>query len=109
MPDELLPCPFCGKPPIFLEHENLGGAVECSTHWGCPMSAGWTPVEQWNTRPLETALAGEVARLHDALGEVFAFDEDGMKHWSEYTQATRDLLTARTAEIMGQIWKASKE
>jgi hypothetical protein len=42
----VLPCPFCGGEP--QRHSN-GVTVQCPTI-PCPMNAGWTFIEHWNTR-----------------------------------------------------------
>jgi len=46
---ELLPCPFCGQPPLTSRHPSTDTFVRCSSPF-CFMSATGTIAEIWNTR-----------------------------------------------------------
>jgi hypothetical protein len=56
--EKLKPCPFCGKVPDSVKRDGIIRVYDSTTH-GCPMSAGWSTPEQWNTRPIEDDLRAE--------------------------------------------------
>ena len=68
MSEELKPCPFCGKPAHFRSMPGIGLVrVSCNI---CAASSDFyqnndypAATRYWNTRPIEDALRGDVARL----------------------------------------------
>jgi hypothetical protein len=70
---EVKPCPFCGQVPIVKTRGNGEISVECSTRYGCPMSAGWSTLELWN----QQAGVERATKLLDDLLVLFAlYDKD---------------------------------
>lgn len=69
---ELLPCPFCGKPPHFTPRRGSFAAYVACTNESCgvqPESGSMDPAyakARWNTRPL--SMTGE---MEAALGALF--------------------------------------
>lgn len=59
MNEELKPCPTCGKPPIQFGVLN---AYRCEK---CAKNSGWMSEKDWNTRPIEDGLRGEIKTLKE--------------------------------------------
>ena len=75
--NELLPCPFCGKQPTVVPYFIKGVAnhinhfAECSCGIRTRSRKGYEgAIEDWNTRPIESALEAQVADMHSRLKEV---------------------------------------
>ena len=76
--NDLLPCPFCGKPPKdnwALEYvKHMSHMVWCGT-LGCAMNERYTTVAAWNTRATveQATLPGQCrseGKCHDAVREL---------------------------------------
>ena len=63
---ELKPCPFCGNDARFYKVDNK---VTCSNS-SCIASVKYTPIDDWNTRPIEDAQAAEIERLKARVIEL---------------------------------------
>jgi hypothetical protein len=63
MSAELKACPFCGGPAVNVgfDYVTCGAPMNCSAHryvkWW------WLQVDDWNTRPIESALTLRIAEL----------------------------------------------
>lgn len=76
MSDELKPCPFCGRNDITMSpytekisHSTFVKCEHCKT--------AWTPVDVFNTRPIEDALIARPESDHLALvGDLAARDAE---------------------------------
>lgn len=88
MSEELKPCPFCGKTPIYaVTPDGENDSIDCRCGESeCFLDDG--RLDQWNCRPIEDAqavrieaLEAENRRLRDALKEIedFANNEYGKR------------------------------
>ena len=77
MRNELKPCPFCGKTPIYaVTPDGENDSIDCRCGESeCFLDDG--RLDQWNCRPIEDAqavrieaLEAENGRLRDALKEI---------------------------------------
>ena len=72
----LLPCPFCGcMPKLETKHKTIIGLFYFYKCPNCEVSGGLgydknEAMNLWNTRPLESTLRAENAKLREALGKI---------------------------------------
>ena len=67
--DELLPCPYCGGTEIRIHTDDIWKAaycIECGAEGQYDLGESGAR-ENWNNRPLESALRARVAELEKQL------------------------------------------
>jgi Lar family restriction alleviation protein len=114
MPDELKPCPFCGKQPseeYCQRRYDFDFAIECECG-ACLSQCEWDggpgqttkerTIEQWNTRATEDALRAQLAEAVALLRELLDSQRD---HTSEYQINTN--AGCAIAEVLARVGEGS--
>ena len=112
MSDELRPCPFCGQSPS-VETLSLPGGRKINTVECANPDCDTVLASIWNARPIEDALAGQLAELRerheklrkagqgflDICGSIKATDDAGIRaEITNRVSALRALDAALAAE-----------
>jgi len=98
MSEELKRCPFCGSPAELIRGDD-DYCAECSNDKCRADRPGWWTKEEairvWNTRPRESRLAEENAKLRELLAGWKTFwlrHSDGDEHALALLERTREAL-----------------
>jgi len=63
---EIKPCPLCGTKPYIRKYNAEEEDIVSCTVGGCPLSAGYITLSEWQKRPIEDALRAENEVLREA-------------------------------------------
>ena len=92
MPDELLPCPFCGSSDV--DHEGLSSIID--TRPACN-NCGASTDGDWNARHTHTAISLDVTDLSPDVAEAVKYVEETVLSWRNHPKFVKHLRTLISA------------
>lgn len=107
MNEQLKPCPFCGCDAKTIVDAKLIGKSEHRVYVACGNRdcimtrdfGGFTP-EQWNTRPTEFRLEGQLEEAHrgkDKRSDYVLSEQDWISYWKGRAEKAEAALTLARA------------